>query len=336
MKQVFATQKKTIAIAFAVLLAIILFAVLLSKGCSPHSQKTERLHGTVEVQEIRVAGKIAGRVEQVLVRQGDRVQQGDVLFSINSPEVAAKLAQAKAVESAATAMEDQAEKGLRPEEIEMIRLDWQQAKIQQELAESTFKRMSSLHAEGLIPTQQYDEVRAKMQASREQARAAKTRLDLAQQGARTEEQRAAQAQREQASAAVEEVQTAENETIVYAPIQAEVAQVLISVGELAPAGYPVVTLADPNDQWVMFNVREDRLAQFQMGKGLMVQIPALNQQVEFRVSRINALPDFATWRQSREGAGYDLRTFQVEAKPNQPVAGLRAGMTVIYDVPIED
>ena len=335
MKNTLRNNKWVIVLAVATLLGILLIGVLISKN-NQRSPAIEHLYGVVEVQELRVAGKIAGRVDQVLVRQGDQVKQGDLLFSIKSPEVEAKLAQAQAVESAASAQQSQAETGLRPEEIEMTRLNWQQAKIQQELAESTFKRVASLHQDGLIPTQQYDEARAKMQASREQTQSAKARLDMAKQGARLEEQRAAQAKHRQASAAVAEVQTAEDETRVYAPIAAEVAQVVVSVGELAPAGYPVVTLADPTDQWVTFNVREDRLAQFALGQVLQVQVPALKQQIDFKVTRVNVLPDFATWRQSRDGAGYDLRTFQVEAKPSQPVAGLRAGMTVAYDLPALD
>lgn len=324
-----ASTRVTLSGLAALLLVTLLIGAVLWFG---GHRAPEYLHGEVELREIRVAAKIAGRVSETLVREGDRVAAGESLFEIDSPEVRARLGQAEAARDGAQALADEAEAGLRDEEVEMARLDWQRAQVQAELAAASFERLRPLHAEGLIATQQFDEARAQWRASQEQARAAEARYRMAREGARSEQRRAAQAQSRQAAAAVEEVEAARAETRVVAPIDGEVAELLIHVGELAPAGFPVVTLVDPEDQWVVFHVREERLAGFAVGTRLEGEVPALGQTLGFRVTRLNPLPDFATWRQVRGTPGYDLRTFQVEARPEAPVAGLRAGMTVIVAV----
>jgi HlyD family secretion protein len=260
------------------------------------------------------------------------VQANELLFRIYSPELDAKLAQAQAAEQAAVAMSDKAHSGLRTEEIEMARLDWQRALVQQQLAQTTLTRMSNLHQEGLIATQQLDEVKAQAKASTEQSKAAEARYTMAAKGARSEELRTAQAQSRQAAAAVAEVEAYRQELEVRAPKAGEVATLVIRQGELAPTGYPVVTLADLTDSWVIFNFREDKLSRFAVGKQFTATVPALAMDTVFVVTKLRALPSFASWKQAQGTPGYDLKTFQLEAKPVQPLSGLRAGMTVITEL----
>lgn len=324
-------MKASVRLALRGVVALVLVALLVGAVFWFGGQRgVEYLHGEVEVREIRVAAKLAGRVSETLVREGDRVEAGQPLFVIDSPEVRARLDQALAARDGADALADEADAGLRVEEVEMARLDWQRAQVQADLAAASFARLTPLYDEGLIAAQQHDEARAQWRASQEQARAAEARFRMAQEGARSEQRRAAQAQSRQAAAAVAEVEAAEVETRIVSPIDGEVAELLIHPGELAPAGFPVVTLADDRDQWVVVNVREERLAGLLPGTLLEGDVPALGQRIEFRVTRLNPLPDFATWKQVRGTPGYDLRTFQVEARPEAPVEGLRAGMTVVF------
>lgn len=295
----------------------------------------EFLHGDVEVREIKIASKVAGRISELLVQEGQHVQANELLFRIHSPELDAKLAQAQAAEQAAVALSDKAISGLRTEEIEMARLDWQRALVQQQLAQTTLGRISNLHQEGLIATQQLDEVKAQAKASTEQSKTAEARYNMAAKGARSEELRAAQAQSRQAAAAVAEVEAYRRELEIRAPNAGEVATLVIRQGELAPTGYPVMTLADLTDTWVIFNVREDKLSRFTPGKEFTATVPALGIEASFVVTKLRALPSFASWKQAQGTPGYDLKTFQLEAKPVQPLSGLRAGMTVITELSLD-
>ena len=80
----------------------------------------------------------------------------------------------------------------------------------------------------------------------------------------------------------------------------------------------------------MLNVREDHLQRFAKDTEFDAVLPALgNKGVRFKVFYSAALPDFATWRATRAGQGFDARTFEVKARPAAPIAGARPGMSVL-------
>ena len=321
-------DKKTTWAAGAVALAVV---ALLGWGLYRAAQPVpEQLQGQMEATETDIAPKITARIAQVLVQEGDTVAAGDLLVRTDSPEVAAKLAQAQAAQQAAQSVADKARNGARPQEIEMARLQWQRAQTAAELARTSFQRVDNLFREGLVAAQKRDEAAANHKASRDQALAARAQYDLARAGARTEDQAAAAAQVRQVGGVVAEAEAARAETELKSPVAGEVAKVLAKVGELSPQGVAVVTVVDLADQWVVLNVREDRLQRFAMGSEFDATLPALGgQSARFKVSYIAALPDFATWRATRAGQGFDVRTFEVRARPLQAIAGARPGMSVL-------
>lgn len=297
----------------------------------------EALQGQMEAQETDIAPKLSARITEVLVREGQPVRAGDVLLRTDSPEVRAKLAQAEAAQAAAQAQADKAAHGARRQEVEMARLQWQRAEAAATLADQSFRRVNNLAREGLVAQQKRDEALANQRASREAARAARAQYDMAREGARPEDRAAADAQVRRAEGAVAEVQAAQAETELRSPVAGEVAKVLARAGELSPQGVPVVTVVDLNDQWVVLNVREDQLQRFAMGAEFDAELPALPaepggqggaRQARFQVTYSAALPHFATWRATRADAGFDARTFEVRARPVQPIDGARPGMTV--------
>ena len=321
-------DKKTTWAAGAVALAVV---ALLGWGLYRAAQPVpEQLQGQMEATETDIAPKITARIAQVLVQEGDTVAAGATLVRTDSPEVAAKLAQAQAAQQAAQSVADKARNGARPQEIEMARLQWQRAQTAAELARTSFQRVDNLFREGLVAAQKRDEAAANHKASRDQALAARAQYDLARAGARTEDQAAAAAQVRQVGGVVAEAEAARAETELKSPVAGEVAKVLAKVGELSPQGVAVVTVVDLADQWVVLNVREDRLQRFAMGSEFDATLPALGgQSARFKVSYIAALPDFATWRATRAGQGFDVRTFEVRARPLQAIAGARPGMSVL-------
>ncbi len=294
----------------------------------------EVFQGQMEAKETDIAAKIPGRIAEVLVREGDRIAAGAPILRMASPEVDAKLAQATAAQQAAQAVAKKAEAGARPQEIEMARMQWQRAETAAELARKSFDRVEGLARDGLVAAQKRDEAEANWKASRDAAVAARAQYDLARQGARGEDRAAAEAQARQVAGVVAEAQAAKAETELRSPVAGEVAKVLARAGELVPQGVAAVTVVDLADQWVVLNVREDRLSRFAVGQEFDARLPALGPQsatARFKVTYSAPLPDFATWRATRAGAGFDVRTFEVRARPLQPIAGARPGMSVLVD-----
>ncbi len=296
----------------------------------------ELLQGQMEARETDIAGKVTARVLDVAVREGERIERGALLVRLDSPEVRAKLQQATAAEQAAQAVAHKAEHGARPQEVEMARMQWQRAETAAQLAHTSYQRVANLARDGLVAEQKRDEAEANWKASRDAASAAKAQYDMARAGARPEDRLAADAQARQVAGVVAEAQAAQAETELRTPVAGEVAKVLAKPGELWPQGVAVVTVVDLQDQWVVLNVREDRLARFAPGQTFDATLPALadaahpaGRTARFTVFYNAVLPDFATWRATRGGAGFDVRTFEVRARPAEPIAGARPGMSVL-------
>jgi len=288
------------------------------------------LQGQVEVTEVDVAAKIAGRVDLVAVRLGQTVHKGDLLFSLESPEVNAKLTQAQGAQAAAQAVRRKADTGARAQEIRAAEQQWQRAEAAAELATVTLQRVERLLAEGIVPQQRRDEAAAQAKAAVAASHAAKELFNMAQEGAREEDKQAAAAIESQAGGAVSEVEAYLAEASIQAPVNGEIAALLIDAGEIAPAGFPVITLARLDDLWVVFQVREDLLANLGLGTEIAARVPALgDREIRLKVDYLAALGAFATWRATSASSGFDLKTFEVRARPVSPVEGLRPGMSVI-------
>ena len=291
------------------------------------------LHGQVEAQEYSMSSKVPGRIDSVLVRRGDQVNIGQLLFTIDSPEVEAKLLQAQGISRAASAAQEAADAGSREQEIEIARDNWQAAKAAEDLARKSFDRMNNLFRDGVVAEQRRDEVYAAYQAAQYTTQAAFQVYSIAQEGARAETREVAAGESQAASGLVAEVEAARADTEVRSRYEGEVANVFLHEGELAPQGFPVVTIVNPEEAWAVFQVREDLLHHVEKGSQLQILVPALDGGVyPFVVTHISVMGSFATWRSTSSGEGYDLRTFEVEARPEQPIENLRPGMTVVLQL----
>lgn len=291
-----------------------------------------RVQGQIEAQQYSISSKVPGRIEQVLVRKGDNVSRGQMIFTLLSPEIQAKLQQAKAGKRAAGALADQAEKGARIQEITAAKTQWQKAKAADELMEKTYQRIDNLFKDGIVAEQKRDEVYTQWQASKYNESSAYQLYAMAKEGARDEVKRATKEKENMAAGAVAEVEAYIADTKIESWHNGEVSQVLLQEGELAPQGFPVVTLIDINDAWAIFHIREDSLKDYPKGQKIEVNIPALGgDSFTFEISHISVMGDFATWRATDTSQGFDMRTFEVEARPMEHIPLLRVGMTVLLN-----
>lgn len=315
-------------IAVAVVAGVIVFVIW---GLYQASQPAPvYFQGQMEAHQVDIAPKISARISQVHVKEGDKIQAGDLIVEMNSPEVEAKYIQAQAMLWAAQTQQQKAYSGIMPQEIAMSQHTYQQAVTASKLADVTYRRIENLYQDGLVSAQKRDEARAAFEAAKEAVKTAQAAYSLAKALPRKEDKEAAEALTEQAEGGVAEVEAFRVETKLHSPVGGEVTNVYAKVGELSPQGVSVITVVDLDDQWLVLNVREDSLNRFNMGKSFKGKLPALNNHTEiFTVYFVDVLPDFATWRATRQYQGFDARTFQVRARPPKPIEGARPGMSVI-------
>lgn len=290
------------------------------------------IQGEIEATQVKVASKLAGRVDSLCVKEGDAVTAGMLLYTLSSPEVHAKYEQASAVRQAALAQSQKANNGARQEEIEAAYTTWQKAEAAADFAQKSFKRIQNLFDKGVVAAQKRDEVETQYKAAKYTAESAKAVYEMYKKGARNEDKLAAGALVNQASGAVNEVSSYLRETHLTSPINGEVASVIAERGELIGSGYPVITLVDLKDVWVTFNLREDFLSKIKMGKTFKGVIPALgSKEVQFKVTYIAALGTYATWTATKTSGDFDRKTFEIKARPVDAQVGLRPGMSVLVN-----
>lgn len=290
----------------------------------------EYIQGEAEATEVRISGKVPGRIGVFMFNEGDQVRQGDTVAILDSPEVMAKYSQAEAAEAAALAMNEKAERGTRSEQIVMAYQTWQKAKAAAEVAHKTYERIQNLFANEVVAAQKKDEAEANYKAMLATEQAAKAQYEMARNGAQQEDKEAAIAQLNRAKGAVAEVEAYIKETYLVSPIDGEISERYPKVGELVGTGSPVMDVLDLSDMWVVFQVREDQLKDFRMGATLKALIPALdNREVELKVTYLKDMGSYAAWRATKTTGQYDVKTFRIKAKPTEKVEGLRPGMTVL-------
>lgn len=314
-----------IAAAVVIIVSVVLISWYLRRSTPTLIQ------GTVECTTYKASSKVPGRIDDMKVEQGDRVEKGQLLYTLSTPELEAKLQQAEAVKSAAAALDQAAIAGARIQQIEAAMNMWEKAQAGLELARKTYERVKNLYEQGVVPEQKMDEASANYKAMEATALAAKAQYNLAMDGARKEDKEAAAARVRQAEGAVSEVESYISDAMVYSPVTGEVSTIIAEQGELVGSGYPVVAILDMSDMWVTFNIKETLLPAIRVGTRMSGYVPALGYDVEFEVTYIAVQADFATWSATRTQGGFDIRTFAVKAKPTQDVEYIRPGMSVLVN-----
>lgn len=286
--------------------------------------------GQAEATQVRISGKVPGRIISYRADEGDKVKAGDTLVFLDTPEVLAKLQQVEALQKAAEAQNAKAIKGARVQEIQGAYEMWQKAQAGLEIAKKSYDRVQNLFNKGVVSAQKRDEADANYKAMQATERAAKSQYDMAVAGARKEDKAATAALVQQAGGAVAEVESYLHESALISPITGEVSDRYPEVGELVGTGAPIMNLIDLNDMWVTFSVREDLLKDIHIGSELNAFIPALdNKKVKLKVYYMKDMGTYAAWKATKTTGEYDSKTFEVRARPLVKIAYLRPGMSVI-------
>lgn len=318
-----------VALIFATAI-IITMAVFIVVGLTL-PEKAEVIQGEIETTDYRVSSKVPGRVLEIRVQEGDIVHKGDTLAILEAPDVHAKLDQATALYEAAQALDEKARNGAQKEQIQGAYEMWQKAKAGLDVAEKSYNRVANLYKNGVVSAQKHDEAKAQYEAMVATEKAAKAQYEMAEKGARYEDKHAAQAKVKQAKGAISEVNSYINETVLLAMADGEVTEIFPELGELVGSGAPIMNVAMTGNVTVIFNVREDLLPGLTIGSEAEAYVPAFDQTIRVRISRIKNVGSFAVWKATKASDGYDLKMFELRAIPvnASDVEHMRSGMSVI-------
>ena len=305
-----------------ILLAILGFTtVVIIVGLAGYflfKEDPEVIQGSIEVSEYRVACKLPGRIVDLKVKEGDHVKKGDTLAILEIPEMDAQEKVAQATANATTALSDLTSAPTRSQTV-----------AAKEVAEKTYGRLNRLYNEGVVSAQKRDEAQAALQVAEAQCVATKAQWELAKEGARDESKRAARQQAQAAKEAVKVVKSVLRETVQIATHDGEVSTIYPKVGELVGLGSPIMSVEMMDDMWGTFNVREDQLKGLKVGDTFSAYVPAFDKQIKMRVYAIKDQGSYAVWKATKTTGQYDLKTFEVKARPETKIDGLRPGMSII-------
>ena len=321
------TQHNNVLLAIIGFAAVVVIVAII--GFFAFDKSDEIIQGEVEVSEYRVSSKLPGRILELRVKEGDFVKAGDTLAILEVPEVDAQKRAAEATQGAAQALSDMAGNGARKEQVQAAYELWQQALAASEIAEKSYNRVQKLFDEGVLSAQKRDEAFAAYKATEAQVKAAKSQYDMAKSGARIEERRAAQKQALAAKSAVDVVASLLKESVQVAQADGEVSDIYPKVGELLGLGSPIMNISLLDDMWGTFNIREDQLKGMKVGDEINAYIPAFGKSIKMKIYYIKDQGSFAVWKATKANGQYDLKTFEVKARPTEKFEGLRPGMSLI-------
>ena len=314
-------------------LIVVIVAIISIFGMVLYKDSPTLLQGEVECTQIKISGKLLGRIEKFNVKEGDYVKAGDTLLLINSPEADALMLSASAMKDAAASENRKIDKGAREQIIASLKEAWLAAQAQANVAASTNERIERLYKDSVATLQRKEEANALASAAAAAERAARYQYEMALEGAQQEDKEAAKALVEAAQGGVDEVKALLKDSRLTAPADGMISEIYPSQGELVMPGASIMNLLVLEDAHVVLNIPENLLHHFRQGKKFKGRVPALNNaEMEFEVYYTSPLGSYATWQSSRQSGSYDLVTFKVKARPHKhtkEASQLRPGMSVI-------
>lgn len=273
---------------------LIIFGITFSFiSCSNKSEVSQTIQGKVERDEIAVVGKVPGRIEKIIVKEGDFVKKGDTLAVLDIPEVEAKKAQAQGAVKSAEAQYGMTVQGATANQLKQLNAKKAALKEQYEFAKKSLNRLEAMVKDSLIPQQQYDEVFAKYQGAQSQLIAVDAEIADVKNGVRIEQQTMALGQQDRALGALQEVQAAEKERYILAPQDMQIDAITLKLGELALPGYTLFKGTLENTTYFRFTVPESKLKVFEKGKEIMIKIPYLEREIKGTIQNIKQIGAYA-------------------------------------------
>lgn len=298
-------------------------AVLLLAACS-HSGPgrgagTVSVSGTIDCDEVHIASRYGGRVEQVMAREGEALKPGQVVAELDASELRARRDQAAAVLA-------ELEAGPRKEEIDAARNDWESQTAELELARANARRARELFNSKTISETEYDSAARRAEALEKGAAAARSRYELLRAGTRPERIALARAQLAEIDAQLREMR-------IVAPTNSELEVLSVKAGDVLPPNREVATLVLPQQLWVRVYVPEPWLGFLHPGDHATARVDAFpGQDFPGVIEQVNRSAEF-TPRNVQTVAERIQQVFGVKVRLENPDGRLRAGMSADVSFP---
>ena len=308
-----------------VLCILSLQLLILFSGCGRQPANIPENWGRAEAKEIDVNTKIAGRVVSLLVKEGDVVQQGQLIARIDNRDISAKADQARASIQSLQAQVSQANTvtGLQ-DRTSQASLSTAKAQVEKSrsdlaVAETDFIRYQGLLQTGAVSQQVFDNMKLKYQvaqATYSQALAAQEAAEagLMQTQINLDNEAAVQNKLVQAQAALAEVEVYLDETEIRAPMNGIVTAKYVEQGEMVSTGTPLVAVQDPKDNWVNLKVRETELSKYHLQDEVTLEGREPGLRLTGKIVDISKKAEFATYRSTNERGENDVITFNVKIR----------------------
>jgi len=327
-------NKKLIIGLIPVVIIIVAIVVLIV-----HNTKKEPyvMTGLIETVQVNASSLLPGRIDSLWVEEGDSVQKGQIVATLETQILDAKLGQAEGMAKSAASLADMTRGGTREERLRSAKNQYNIAKTQFKFAKDSYNRYRALYKDSIISAQEMEVVEARYHSSKEQLDIAHNLYTMAKKGARPEEIEAAEGQEQAAEGLANEAKALHNETIIRSPVKGIIAEQMAEEGEVIGLAYPIFTVIIPERNYALLQVREDFMKYFKIGSKHIVRIPALgNQEFEMEVHHISVLADFATWEPTQMRGDYDLKSFEVHLKPETPIKDLHPGMSFQVEINLDE
>jgi HlyD family secretion protein len=307
-----------------------------------------RVSGQVEATEVRVAAQVAGRILDLPIREGNRVEAGAVVARLDTADAMLALARARADRDQADAQLRLLRAGARPEDI--AQADAQLAAAESEraaaLAEVAAAQPDVDRFEALLASQsgsrkQRDDAVARRDVARERARATTNRIDAAAQalarlkaGSRREEIAAAAARVAAADVQIQILEKAIADATVVAPIAGIVTDVVAEVGELAAPRAALVILTDLDHAWANVYVDEPAVPRLRIGQPATLYTDAGGAGIAGSITYISAKAEF-TPRNVQTAEDRSQLVYRLKVSVDNAGGVLKSGMPVEADIPFQ-
>lgn len=253
-----------------------LWALLGGAGCGGRGADDEATHlnGRIEAVTVDLGPRTAGRVTEVLVREGDRVKAGDVLVRVDLGEAEVAVAREQAGVRAAEERAEDLQSGSRAAEIRLAEAEVADRRAAVALAAKEAQRASALAAEGVVSARDRDLARTELERAEAASKVSEEKLALSRQGFRPRQTAAARADADRATAVLRQSQVVASERDVRAPADGVIVHRLAEPGQLVGGGQPVITMAFADRLYVRTFVPETRLGKVKAGAAATVTVDA--------------------------------------------------------------
>lgn len=319
-------NKKLIAALGGVLLVAAIGLYIL-RGHFGRNDSLE-LYGNVDIREVNLSFMVDGRIDKLLVEEGDKVTGGQLLASLEKGYLKDALAADKARSRAQAAVLAKLEKGNRAQEIAKARADMEAVKATLVNATRDYERQKELASTNVASKARLDQAKAQMGQLSAQLAAAEQALSLMEAGSRSEDIQQGRAQLDAAEAQVSVDQRHLKDADIFAPADGIILTRIREPGSITAPGQPIFDMALVRPVWVRAYVSETKLGQIHPGMKATITADSLpGKTYEGQIGFISPVAEFTP----KTVETPDLRSslvYRLRIVIPRPDENLRQGMPV--------